>query len=106
MISTRVWFQHSKNLFLHAEYDFHTQSVILHAECDFHLHESNFDMYTCEYDTHECDNDTQECDLYMQIVIFTRILVLTCTNVSTTLLTVISKRTRVILHEKCDFDTY
>jgi hypothetical protein len=78
----------------------------MQAECDFHLRESNFDMYTCEYDTHECNNDTQECDLNMQIVISIRIVVLTCTNVSTTFLTMISTRTRKMLHEKCDFDTY
>jgi hypothetical protein len=68
---------------------FYSQSVILHKGCGFHSKENNVDTFGSKYDTHEYDNDTHECDLCMQSVISTRIVVLTRTNVITTLTTVV-----------------
>jgi hypothetical protein len=89
--------------------DLHTQSaistrsvistdtnVILLAQSGFHTHETKFDTYECEYDTHECDNDTHECNLCTQSEIYTRMVILTHTNVITTLTTENSTRARVI----------
>jgi hypothetical protein len=61
------------------------QSVILHEECGCYSHKSSFDTVACKNDTHDCENDTQECenDTHTSIVILTR------TNVITTLATVI-----------------
>jgi hypothetical protein len=63
------------------ECNFHPHSVIAHAECDFHTQ-------VCRFDTYECDFDTLVCDIYKQSVISKRILILTRTNVTTTLATV------------------
>jgi hypothetical protein len=53
-----------------------------HANCAFYKHESKFDTYACsEYDTHECNFYTLECDSYTQMVISTRSVISTSTNV-------------------------
>jgi hypothetical protein len=72
--------------FSHAKCAFYTRDSKFDTDCDFDTHEW---FWECDFVTYECDFDTYKWDLYSQSVISIRIVILTSTNVTMTLTTVI-----------------